>query len=156
MLGILRHLDVASLGHYTESPESLYFMSHALRRAHQELGNLHDPEFFGVPSDVWMSEDYLASIARILKGSLPKKGVDLTKHVQFTTSKHQLAAFGWAVGEPGNKQPQPSGSCELTCVDAAGNCSRLTERPGRQIGNQLERRLAGLDTIEDLDDPGFQ
>ena len=32
----------------------------------------------------------------------------------------------------------------------------VTERPGRQIGNQLERRLAGLDTIEDLDDPGFQ
>ena len=32
VLGILEHLDVRSLGHYTESAEALYYFGHALRR----------------------------------------------------------------------------------------------------------------------------
>ena len=140
VLGILRHLDVSSLGHYTESAESLYFMAQALRRAHFELGHLHDPEYFGVPSDVWMSEEYHASIAKIFKTSLPKKGVDLTKHVELTTNKGQLQAFGWAVGSPEKKSDQPSGSCELTCVDKHGNWVQMMNTlqsggiPGMVVG----------------------
>ncbi len=52
VLGILKHLDVSSLGHYSESADSLYHMGHALRRAHFELGHLHDPQFFDVPLDI--------------------------------------------------------------------------------------------------------
>ncbi len=140
VLGILRHLNVSSLGHYTESAESLYFMAQALRRAHFELGQLHDPEFFGVPSDVWMSEEYHASIARIFRASLPKQGVDLTKHVELTTNKGQLQAFGWAVGSPEKKLDQPAGSCELTCVDKHGNWVQMMNTlqsggiPGMVVG----------------------
>ena len=50
VLGILKHLDIAALGHYSESADSLYYMAHALRRAEFELGQLHDPEFFGCRS----------------------------------------------------------------------------------------------------------
>lgn len=121
VLGMLRHLDVSSLGHYTESAESLWYMGHALRRAAFELGHLHDPQHFDAPLDVWMSDDYLASLAAILKRSRPKAGTDLTKHVEMTTMPGYLQAFGWMAGASAPPTKQPSGSCELTCVDAQGN-----------------------------------
>lgn len=125
VLGILKHLDVSSLGHYSESADSLYYMGHALRRAHFELGHLHDPQFFDVPLDIWMSDDYHARLAEILKRSRPKNGTDLTRHIELTTAKSQLQAFGWSTSGPDNKPKQPSGSCELTCVDAQGNWAQM-------------------------------
>jgi gamma-glutamyltranspeptidase/glutathione hydrolase len=125
VLGILRHLDVSSLGHYSESADSLFYMAHALRRAHFELGLLHDPQFFDVPLDVWLSDDYHARLAEILKRSRPKGGVDLTRHIELTTSKAQLEAFGWSSSGPDTKPPQPAGSAELTCVDAQGNWAQM-------------------------------
>jgi gamma-glutamyltranspeptidase/glutathione hydrolase len=121
VLGILKQLDIAKLGHYTESADSLYYMAHALRRAEFELGLLWDPKFFGVPSDVWMDEEFHQKIARVLEKSRPKSGVDLTRHVELTTGKAQLQAFGWATAGPNPAPKQPSGSCELTCVDSHGN-----------------------------------
>jgi gamma-glutamyltranspeptidase/glutathione hydrolase len=121
VLGILKHLDVAALGHYSESAESLLYMAHALRRAEFELGQLYDPEFFGVPLDVWTSDAYHASLAKILKTARPKMGVDLTKHVELTSNRANLQAFGYATGAAEPKSKQPSGSCELTCVDEQGN-----------------------------------
>jgi gamma-glutamyltranspeptidase/glutathione hydrolase len=50
VLGILEHLDVVSLGHYTESAEALYYFAHTLRRAGQECGFLNDPQIFEDPS----------------------------------------------------------------------------------------------------------
>src|SRR6185295_7064364 len=127
VLGILKHLDIASLGHYTESADSLYYMAHALRRAEFELGQLHDPEFFGVPLDVWTSDEFHAGIAKILKTTRPKSGVDLTRHVELTTARANLQAFGWSSSGPGTRPPQPAGSCELTCVDAEGNWVQMMD-----------------------------
>src|SRR5215813_398796 len=121
VLGVLKHLDIASLGHYTESADSLFYMAHALRRAEFELSQLYDPQFFGVPEDVWTSDAYHASLAKIFKTARPKAGVDLTKHVELTANKFNLQAFGYAVAAPETKAAQPSGSCELTCVDEQGN-----------------------------------
>lgn len=121
VLGMLRHLEVSKLGHYTESAESLWYMSHALRRAAFELGHLHDPQYFEAPLDVWMSEDYIASLAAILKRSRPKAGTDLTAHVQLTTIPGYLQAFGWMSDASAPPNKQPSGSCEIVCVDAQGN-----------------------------------
>jgi len=140
VLGILRHVDVSKLGHYSESAESLYYMGQALRRAHYETGHLNDPQFFESPQDVWLSDDYLASLATIIKKSMPKSGVDLTKHVQLTTNPSQLRAFGWAPAGPDTKPKQPSGSCELTCVDANGNWAQMMNTlqsggiPGMMVG----------------------
>jgi len=121
VLGILKHLDIASLGHYVESAESLYYMAQALRRAGFELGQLHDPEFFGSPLEVWTSDDYHAKLAEIIRRARPKPGVDLTRHVELTTGRLNLQAFGYATAGPDLNPRQPAGSCELTCVDAQGN-----------------------------------
>ena len=127
VLGILKHLDIASLGHYTESAESLYYMAQAMRRAEFELGLLHDPEFFGVPLDVWTSDDYHAQLAKILRATRPKPGVDLTKHVELTSAKANLQAFGWSSAGPDVKPKTPAGSCELTCVDEQGNWVQMMD-----------------------------
>ncbi len=125
VLGILEHLEVDALGHYSESAESLYYVALALRRAHQELAQLHDPEFFEVPLDVWMSPEYHASLAAVLKHSRPRPGVDLTTHVELTSAARQLSAFGWDQAGAGQAKVQPSGSCELVCVDERGNWVQL-------------------------------
>jgi gamma-glutamyltranspeptidase / glutathione hydrolase len=128
VLGMLRHLDVSSLGHYTESADSLYYMGQALRRADFECGLLNDAKFFDVPLEVWLSDDFHASLATILKRSRPKAGVDLTEHILLSSDPALRLAFGWVPenstgrsslsGQQFNSVP---GSCELTCVDAQGN-----------------------------------
>lgn len=114
VLGILEALDVASLGHYTESADTLYYLAHALRRAEYETGFLNDPEIFEVPTDVWLSPEYLRGQAEILRGSKPK--VDLTKHVELLAPPHSLEAAGLHL----DPEP-PAGSCELSIVDPSGN-----------------------------------
>src|SRR3984885_14068263 len=132
VLGILSHLDVSSLGHYSESADSLYYMGQALRRADFECGLLNDAKFFDVPLEVWLSDEYHASLATILKRSRPKAGVDLTEHVLLSSDPALRLAFGWGPATSGDK-PRPSGeqynsppgSCELTCVDAQGNWAQM-------------------------------
>jgi gamma-glutamyltranspeptidase/glutathione hydrolase len=128
VLGILRHVDVSSLGHYTESADSLYYMGQALRRADFECGLLNDAKFFDVPLEVWLSDEYHASLATILKRSRPKAGVDLTEHVLLSSDPALRLAFGWGPANSadrprlsGQQFKSPPGSCELTCVDAHGN-----------------------------------
>jgi gamma-glutamyltranspeptidase/glutathione hydrolase len=127
VLGVLQHLDVTALGHYTESAESLYYMAHALRRAEFELGLLHDPEQFDVPLDTWTSDAFHAHLARILKSTKPKPGVDLTTHVELTSSRSNLQAFGWSAAGPSDQPRRPAGSCELTCVDEQGNWVQMMD-----------------------------
>lgn len=114
VMGILEHLDVASLGHYTRSPETLYYLAHALRRAEFETGLLNDPEIFDVPTDVWLSADFQRQQAELLRRSKPT--VDLTKHVEFVSPPNSLAAAGLH-----KESKPPTGSCELSLVDPDGN-----------------------------------
>jgi gamma-glutamyltranspeptidase/glutathione hydrolase len=139
VLGMLRHLEIEKLGPPAESAEALYYMAHALRRADLDLGQLHDPDHFGVPVAVWGSDAYHAQLAEVVRGSRPKPGVDLTRHVELTTGRAQLQAFGWATGGPTPKKP-PSGSCELSCVDDRGNWVQMMNTlqsggiPGMVVG----------------------
>jgi len=131
VLGMLRHLDVSSLGHYSESADSLYYMGQALRRADFECGLLNDARFFDVPLEVWLSDEYHASLATILKRSRPKAGVDLTEHILLSSDPGLRLAFGWVTPEPGvpaaaaAQYAAPPGSCENTCVDAQGNWAQM-------------------------------
>jgi gamma-glutamyltranspeptidase/glutathione hydrolase len=114
VLGILEHLDAASLGHYARSAETLYYLAHALRRAEFETGLLNDPEIFDVPTDVWLSADFQRQQAELLRRSKPT--ADLTRHVELVAPPNSLAAAGF------HRDPQPPvGSCELSLVDPAGN-----------------------------------
>ena len=58
VLGILRELDITSLGHYSESPEALYYFAHALRRAALETGFVNDPLTHEDPAETLMSPEY--------------------------------------------------------------------------------------------------
>ncbi|MCP4165178.1 MAG: hypothetical protein GY759_04695 [Chloroflexi bacterium] len=118
VLGILKQFDLESLGHYTETAEALYVMAHALRYAHWELGMLRDPAVFEVPVDRWLSSEFHAIVADIIWRSRPKK--DLSDHVRIVTGNAALAAGGISPIAT-NAQHQPSGSCELSIVDPAGN-----------------------------------
>ena len=118
VLGMLRELDIKRVGQYAESAEGLYYMSHALRRAHQESAYLHDPEIFGDASRTWLSQDYQKQLAEILRVSRPK--VDLTRHVQLTSAGPHLVAAGLPTAGSG-KADQPAGSCESVIVDEQGN-----------------------------------
>jgi gamma-glutamyltranspeptidase/glutathione hydrolase len=112
VLGILEHLDITSLGHYTESAEALYYFGHALRRAAFESGFLNDPATWEDPSGTLMSPEYHAMLAEVLRRSRPN--VDLSRHVELTSVPNALAAAG-------AKPKQPAGSCELSIVDPQGN-----------------------------------
>jgi gamma-glutamyltranspeptidase/glutathione hydrolase len=118
VLGILKHFDLAALGHYTESAEMLYLLAHALRRADWELGLLQDPQVFEVPVQRWLSEDYQRMVAEILWGSRPK--ADLTNHIRLTAGAPALVAAGLPSAGAGLPRP-PVGSCELSIVDREGN-----------------------------------
>jgi hypothetical protein len=137
VLGILRHLDLPSLGHYAKSAESLYYFAHALRWAEFEMGYLWDPRMFEVPSDLWLSDDHHRHVAQMLKRSRPR--VDLTEHVKLTSGKAAMVAAGLPVGAP-DKPPTYKGSCELSIVDEQGNWVQMMNTlqsggiPGAVVG----------------------
>ena len=132
VLGILDELDVTSYGHYSTSPEALYFFAHALRRAAAETGFLNDPETHADPSATLASRELHALLAKVLVDSLPK--IDLTKHVELTSGPLALRAAG------GSASKQPAGSCEITVVDADGNWVQMMNTlqsggiPGEVVG----------------------
>jgi gamma-glutamyltranspeptidase/glutathione hydrolase len=137
VLGILKHLDIASLGHYAKSAESLYYFAHALRWAEFELGYLWDPQMFEVPVDLWLADEHHKQIAEMLRRSRPK--VDLTDHVKVTSGKPGMVAAGLPVGAP-DKPPTYKGSCELSIVDPQGNWVQMMNTlqsggiPGAVVG----------------------
>ena len=133
VLGILKGLDIQSRGHYTESAEALYCMAQALRWADFEVGFVHDPETFHQPLDRWLAADHHQAIAGIIGGSLPK--IDLSDHVRHSHGGNAMHAGGYSA------RPQPpTGSCELSIVDRAGNWVQMMNTlqsggiPGMVIG----------------------
>ncbi len=117
VLGVLRELGIETLGHYTESAESLYLVAHTLRWVGNELGLLHDPKLFEVPTKQWGSDAYHRIVAQILKGSQPR--VDLTEHVELTAGERALLAAEIPTSERGSGPG--ANSCELSIVDPQDN-----------------------------------
>ena len=137
VLGILRELDLPSIGHYSESAEAAYYFSHALRRANYETGFINDPEVFEDPTSTLMDPSYHAHLARIIRNSRSK--VDLTNHINITKGPNALLAAGAA--RPANSPPEsPAGSCELSIVDSQGNWVQMMNTlqsggiPGEVLG----------------------
>lgn len=78
-LGVMEQLGIGSLGHYAQSPETLYYMAHALRWVNWEIGMLQDPELFDAPVDLFLSKEKHKLIADTIRRTKPK--IDLTEHV---------------------------------------------------------------------------
>lgn len=133
VLGVLAELGTAKKGHYSESPDALYDVAHALRRAQFETGFLNDPQVFEDPTSTLMSREYHAHLAEVIQSSRPR--IDLTRHVEMTSDPNALAAAG-ASSAP----EQPAGSCELSIVDADGNWVQMMNTlqsggiPGEVVG----------------------
>lgn len=112
-MGVMEQLGIRSMGHYSESPESLYYMAHTLRRVAWEIGMLHDPELFETPVDLYLSPEKHKLIADTIRRTRPK--IDMTEHVRLVAGIPGLAAAA----------PASSGSCELSVVDSHGNWCQM-------------------------------
>jgi gamma-glutamyltranspeptidase/glutathione hydrolase len=121
-LGVLEELRVGSMGHYSQSPESLYYMAHALRWANWEVGMLRDPMMFDAPVDLVLSKEKHKMIADTIRRTRPK--VDLTEHVRLTSGNPAMAAAGMPTAGP-STPPANAGSCELSVADSQGNWCQL-------------------------------
>jgi gamma-glutamyltranspeptidase / glutathione hydrolase len=130
-LGILDHLGIHELD--PASAERQFLVGHVLRWVNHEIGYLGDPDFFELPSEVWMDDGYHSRIARVIAGVKPK--VDLTRHVELTGGPLSLGAVG-----VDQRIKKPVGSSELSVIDHAGNwCQIMTTLqsggiPGQVVG----------------------
>ena len=135
----MRHVGVRNFE--PGSTEHIYFMAHALRHGVRHYEYANDPSKQGVPLDVLLDDDYLKSLAKLIKGSMPK--TDLTKHTRLTKGTVP-PGFGFVhpgIPTGGNSRPkQPPGSCELSIVDKDGNWVQMMNTlqsggiPGMVIG----------------------
>ena len=130
-LGILDHLGIRDLD--PASAERQFLVGHVLRWVNREIGYLADPDFFDLPTDVWMDDGYHRRIARVIAAARPK--IDLTAHVMLTGGTLPLGAVG-----VDQRIKKPVGSSELSVIDRAGNwCQIMTTLqsggiPGQVVG----------------------
>ena len=119
-LGVLRQLDLASVE--PQSAEHYFYLAHALRMAQQHCGYLTDTVLADAALDVFTDVEHHKRLARLIKGLKPK--VDLSEHTKLTASVSPVGGIYGAAGRPtraSSENKQPTGSCELSIVDAEGN-----------------------------------
>jgi gamma-glutamyltranspeptidase/glutathione hydrolase len=119
VLNILRHLGIRDVA--PGSAEHLFFMGHALRWALYHNGYMGDPVVSDYAAGTLMDDRVHASIARLIKGLVPK--IDLTRHVALTRAPS--GDGGLPTGTETVPQQRPS-TCELAIVDASGNWVQMT------------------------------
>ncbi|WP_029138084.1 gamma-glutamyltransferase [Nakamurella lactea] len=107
VLGMLRELDVTSIGHYDEEPLARYFLAHVLRRVRTEVGYLNDPKVFDDPTEVMLDPGFQAGLASVIRRSVPHR--DLSEHVHLTSRT------------PSAPVPLGTDSCEISIIDPDGN-----------------------------------
>ncbi|NPD70150.1 hypothetical protein HN018_22635 (plasmid) [Lichenicola cladoniae] len=118
-LGILDHLGLRSMEH--GSAEHLFAMGHALRLGLYFCGFLGDPAVGPYDTDQLRDGDFHRALARLIRGMRPAH--DLANHVRLTESASFRSDGHGLPGIPSCEiqSRQPSGSCELSIVDADGN-----------------------------------
>jgi len=115
ILGVLDELDLKSMGHYTESAETLYAIAWMIKRARNELPEVvHDPLSHSNPSKIYLSKEYHRMVAEILNESKPI--IDLTEDLQLKTSKAAVVSSGLTP-----KEREQMDSCQNVVCDPDGN-----------------------------------
>lgn len=105
-LNILQHFDLANQPHYSESAETLEIMARAFGRAHDDTRMaIQDPLAMQVPIAVWLSPEYGALAADMVRQTRAHDGVLLAEAT---------------LPEPAEKEPV-MGSNHNVIVDADGN-----------------------------------
>ena len=141
-LGVLKHLGIREMK--PGSAEHLWAMGHALRQAARHWEYAQDDTIYGVPREEILDDGYHAHLAKLIRKSRPR--VDLTEHMRLTVDT------GWgdfmSPLSAGHSKPrlgksesdQPTGSCEIAVVDAAGNWVQMMDTlqgsgiPGMVVG----------------------
>ena len=142
-LGVLKHLGVRNMT--PGSAEHLWAMGHALRQGARHWEYARDDQFYDVPREAVLDDDYHAHLAKLIRGSRPK--VDLSEHIRLsgdgTAGGDFMSAFAGAPGKPRlvkHHDKQPTGSCEIAVVDAEGNwCQFMDTLQGSGIPGQVVR-----------------
>jgi gamma-glutamyltranspeptidase/glutathione hydrolase len=143
-LGILRHLGIRDME--PGSAEHWWALGHAMRQGARHWEFAADDQFWNVPREEVLDDNYLAHLAKLIRKSLPK--VDLTEHLRLTGdgaggAGDFLSTVAGAAGKPrlANQQDkQPTGSCELAVVDSEGNWVQMMDTlqgsgiPGQVVG----------------------
>ena len=78
-LNILENFDLASLGHFAESVDTLEILTRTLGRVETDMRyGVTDPLAFQIPTAVWLSKDYAKFGAEFVRSTMVVPGVDLT------------------------------------------------------------------------------
>jgi len=77
-LNILENFDLQSLGHYTESAETLEIMARTAGLVSSQQRWLEDPLSFHNPTEIFLSEEYGKMMAEFVRQLMPLPGVDLS------------------------------------------------------------------------------
>jgi gamma-glutamyltranspeptidase/glutathione hydrolase len=120
-LGILRELDLKN-SVAPESAEHYFYLGHALRMAQQHCGYLTDSVLADAALEVYVDPEHHKRLAKLIKGLKPK--VDLSEHTKLAGGMSAVGGIYGAAGKPtraSSDSKQPTGSCELSIVDAEGN-----------------------------------
>ena len=137
-LGILDHLGLGNMEH--GSAEHLFAMGHALRLGLYFCGFLGDPTVGPYDTDQLRDGDFHRSLARLIRGMRPAH--DLSNHVRLTDRTSFRSDGHGLPGIPSSEiqSRQPSGSCELSIIDADGNWLQMMNTlqsggiPGMVVG----------------------
>jgi gamma-glutamyltranspeptidase / glutathione hydrolase len=142
-LGILKHLGIRDMK--VGSADYLWAMGQALRHAARHWEYAQDDEVYEVPREEVLDDAYHAHLAKLVRKSRPK--VDLTTHIRLagevTSAGDLLSSLAAGYGKPrlsNTASRQPTGSCELSVVDAKGNWLQMMNTlqgsgiPGMVIG----------------------
>ena len=113
-LNILENFDLASMGPYWESAETLEILARTFGRVSQETRwSIQDPRSFQIPLDLWLSPEYGALGARFVQETRVHQGVRVASA---EPSLHDDAHEGVRGEQPG----EPASNHNVI-VDAEGN-----------------------------------
>jgi len=116
-------------------------MGHALRQGQRHWEYAQDDAVYDVPRDEVLDDCYHAHLAKLIRGSRPK--VDLSEHIRLSADTPVPDPFLGAPAKPRllpQEERQPTGSCEIACVDSSGNWVQMMDTlqgsgiPGQVIG----------------------
>ena len=115
-LNVLENFDLASMGHYSESAETLEVMARAMFRVRSEVEPAtRDPRTWNVPVDLWLDKDYGRMGAEYVRQTMPK--IDLSP----TTKDGEEVADLGRDPDAGDPDLRDLGSDHIVVADRHGN-----------------------------------
>ncbi|MXW70948.1 MAG: hypothetical protein F4Z74_05795 [Acidobacteria bacterium] len=118
-LNILENFDLASMGHFTESVDTLEILTRTLGRVETDMRyGVTDPMAFQIPTAVWLSKDYAKFGAEFVRTTMVVPGVDLTPSTATLALRRPEPV---RIARSADAPPMVDESNHNVIVDAEGN-----------------------------------